>query len=142
VRAIHAWTYGFVGGDVDGYPGWDGSLRSYTSLGVDVSELRRAAEGLLEREVASVGGDDGLVVEREVVQGTAGDVLVRAVGPDDLLVVGSRGHGGFGGLLTGSVSQQCVHHARCPVVVVHAPSPDAAGRKARATARTEAAAAA
>jgi nucleotide-binding universal stress UspA family protein len=45
-------------------------------------------------------------------------VLIDAVGEADLLVVGSRGHGGFTNLLLGSVSQQCAHHAPCPVVIV------------------------
>ncbi|MGW7446584.1 universal stress protein [Kitasatospora sp. NPDC054795] len=41
-----------------------------------------------------------------------------------LLVVGNRGYGGFTEALLGSVSQHCVHHARCPVVVVRAPEPE------------------
>jgi nucleotide-binding universal stress UspA family protein len=53
-------------------------------------------------------------------EGPAFGLLARAEGAD-LLVVGSRGRGGFTGLLLGSVSTQCVHHATCPVVVVHVP---------------------
>lgn len=114
VRAVHAWTFGYVGGSVEGYPYWGGSPGSYASLGVDLSDLHRAAEDLLERALVDVGDEaEGVEVERQVIQGAAADVLVSAVTPDDLLVVGSRGHGGFAGLLLGSVSQQCVHHAAC-----------------------------
>jgi nucleotide-binding universal stress UspA family protein len=57
-------------------------------------------------------------IERVTAEGPAARVLIDAVGEDDLLVVGSRGHGGFSSLLLGSVSQQCAHHAPCPVVIV------------------------
>ena len=50
----------------------------------------------------------------------AAQVLVDEADGADLLVVGSRGHGGFAGLLLGSVSQQCAHHAPCPVVIIRA----------------------
>jgi nucleotide-binding universal stress UspA family protein len=122
LRAVHAWMFGYIGGNVEGYPYWGGSLGMYTSLGVDLGDLHRAAEDLLERALAEAGDEtEGVEIERQVVQGPAAEVLVNAVAPDDLLVVGSRGHGGFADLLLGSVSQQCVHHARCPVVVVHQP---------------------
>jgi nucleotide-binding universal stress UspA family protein len=55
-----------------------------------------------------------------VVEGPAGEVLVRAGRAADLLVVGSRGHGAFRGLLLGSIALHCAMHAPCPVLVVHA----------------------
>ena len=141
VRAVHAWTFGYIGGSVEGYPG--GSLGSYTSLGVDLNDLHRAAEGLLEKAIADVGTEtEGIEIERQVVEGPAAGVLVQAASPRDLLVVGSRGHGGFAGLLLGSVSQQCVHHAPCPVVVVHATKSTAAAREPAAAAQEESRAAA
>ena len=62
--------------------------------------------------------DAGVELESSVVQGPASQALVEAADGADLLVVGSRGHGGFAGLLLGSVGQQVAHHAPCPVVIV------------------------
>jgi hypothetical protein len=63
-------------------------------------------------------GMEGLVRDPDVFQGSAAAALLRDAGNADLLVVGSRGLGGFTGLLLGSVSTQVLHHAPCPVLVV------------------------
>ena len=67
-------------------------------------------------EVISTTSD--VRVDGVVAEGPPGSVLVRARRGD---AVGSRGHGGFVGLLLDSVSQQCVTHAPCPVLVVRGP---------------------
>ena len=54
----------------------------------------------------------------KVEQGNAAQALLDESAGAELLVVGSRGHGGFAEALLGSVGQQCVHHATCPVVVI------------------------
>jgi nucleotide-binding universal stress UspA family protein len=61
------------------------------------------------------------VIHVTAVLGSAADALIRESGGADLLVVGSRGHGGFSSMLLGSTSMQCVLHASCPVTVVHSP---------------------
>jgi len=62
--------------------------------------------------------DPNVVIRPSVVAGHAAEVLVRAACGADLLVVGSRGLGGFAAALLGSVSQHCVHRAPCPVLVI------------------------
>jgi nucleotide-binding universal stress UspA family protein len=59
-----------------------------------------------------------VIIESQVVEGHPAPVLIKASRGADLLVVGSRGHGEFAGMLLGSVSDHCVSHAACPVVVV------------------------
>lgn len=78
------------------------------------------AAGALAKTVERVlGEDDARRVVQRVMKGRPAKVLTDAAGDADLLVVGSRGHGGFTGLLLGSVSQHVIAHAGCPVVVVH-----------------------
>jgi nucleotide-binding universal stress UspA family protein len=74
---------------------------------------------MLRETVERVRSDHPAVnVKTAVIEGPPARVLVDLSADADLLVVGSRGRGGFSELLLGSVSQQCVHHARCPVTVV------------------------
>jgi nucleotide-binding universal stress UspA family protein len=61
---------------------------------------------------------EGVEIEKKVVEGEAAPALIEAARNASMLVVGSRGMGGFSGLLLGSVSQQCAHHATCTLVIV------------------------
>ena len=95
---------------------------SYPSLewgGSDVRTLHRAAEDLIEDATSEVTAEgEAVEIERRVIEGAPRAVLVEESRDADLLVVGSRGHADF----PGSVSQQCAHHAECPVVIVRASS--------------------
>lgn len=82
-------------------------------------EFPRFAEQALTQAVDEVFGPDHPAwLRTRVVAGHAAQVLVDASANADLLVVGSRGYGGFADALLGSVSTYCVHHAHCPVVVI------------------------
>jgi nucleotide-binding universal stress UspA family protein len=77
------------------------------------------AEALVNDAVAKVrAGHPQLTVRTEVVEGHPAPVLIDASRTADLLVIGSRGHGEFAGMLLGSVSEHCVTNAHCPVVVM------------------------
>lgn len=109
LRIVHAWTLPAVTGGLGGIA---------ATPSVDYLEhLRAEAERVVDRALAEFPAGVRPPIERRVVRGTPSAVLIEASQDADLLVVGSRGRGGFAGLLLGSVSQQCAHHARCPVVI-------------------------
>jgi nucleotide-binding universal stress UspA family protein len=85
---------------------------------LEESDFGRFAATTLDNSIGAVVSADSSVSIRPVVrEGNAAQVLLDAARGADLLVVGSRGYGGFTEALLGSVSQHCVHHAPCPVVI-------------------------
>lgn len=102
------WPTGFSAG-----AGWAGITPEL------IEDFQKLAEQRLEEACTAVApAFDGLEVKRTVVEGVPAQALIEAADDADLLVVGTRGHGGFAGLLLGSVSQQCAHHSPCPIVIV------------------------
>jgi nucleotide-binding universal stress UspA family protein len=87
-----------------------------------IEDLSTEAETSLTQVLAEEGvaSTDAVAVSTVVAEGAAAAALLETATDADLLVVGSRGHGGFTGMLLGSVSQHVVSHAPCPVVVVRA----------------------
>jgi nucleotide-binding universal stress UspA family protein len=81
-------------------------------------QAREAAEAVVADAVETARKDGVVDVDGRVAQGNAAEILVRAGEGADLLVVGSRGLGGFAGLVLGSVSEQVMHHAHVPTLVV------------------------
>ena len=112
LEAVHAWEFSYAW--IDGY-----------TPDVDrwAAQAEEAAHVCLDGALAEAMGRQPCYVEvtRTVVEGSPAKALLDRAKDADALVVGSRGRGGFTGLLLGSVSQQCVHHARVPVVVVPEP---------------------
>lgn len=87
------------------------------------------AANMLEKAVSdTLGPDPGIPVVTQVVEGHPAQVLIAMCQAADLLVVGSHGHGWFDGMLLGSVSQHCVQHACCPVLVVRPRASRGGGR--------------
>jgi nucleotide-binding universal stress UspA family protein len=79
---------------------------------------QRTAEELVEDIKEVLGENPAVVVQPRVKQGTPAKVLIEESVDADLLVVGTRGHGGFRGLVLGSVSQHVAGYAQCSVTVV------------------------
>jgi nucleotide-binding universal stress UspA family protein len=107
VDVVHAWHLPYVG------------AQPYTLTMVATDEMEDAARRVLDHGVEGVDSRGlALPLEPILVEGGASHWLLESAKGADLVVVGSRGRGGFSGLLLGSVSQQLMHHAGCPVVVV------------------------
>ena len=105
VVAVTSWRYPAAYGLA---PGAEGAF-----------DFEANAKNALAEALAEVSGLEPDVPVRPLVAcGVAAEVLLREARGADLLVVGSRGHGGFASALLGSVSLYCVLHAHCPVLVL------------------------
>jgi nucleotide-binding universal stress UspA family protein len=111
VRVVHAWTIPAL--TMTGV----GMVPTYVEV---EDELAANAATSIREELERVGKSaEGVEIEQRVVKDDAGGALVGLSADADLLVVGSRGRGAVASAMLGSVSQACLHHASCPVAVVH-----------------------
>ena len=107
VQAVAAWQDPVV------YDGW-------VPTPADGDAIAASTKTILTNTVAEVTGTGGQPVDVRVAvaEGPAAQVLMTAAEGAELLVVGSRGRGGFAGMVLGSVSQHCVQHPPCAVAVI------------------------
>ena len=103
--------------------GYWGSGVVYPEDHAVAEHARRTAQLEVEKVLASLGESRPQSVTVQVVSGTPAHELLSAAKGADMIVVGSRGAGGFTRLLMGSVSTQVSHHAHCPVVIIPAGRP-------------------
>jgi nucleotide-binding universal stress UspA family protein len=104
-------------------PGWSGMLVMPT-YEQDLVAARDAAQEAIAKAAAELGGEVPPSVTVQAYVGVPAPILIRESQDAELLVVGSRGAGGFARLMAGSVCTQAVHHARCPVVTIPGPCED------------------
>ncbi|MFE4968184.1 universal stress protein [Streptomyces sp. NPDC056660] len=111
---------GLVEGTVEAIAAWElQGLQNWSGPAVDMDFDADEARQRMEQELTEVlGADTAGSVAAHLVHGNAADILLRASQGAEVLVVGSRGRGGFARALLGSVSQHVSQHASCPVVIV------------------------
>jgi nucleotide-binding universal stress UspA family protein len=130
LRVVHAYQSPYVPG-AGAELGATGGMAVPVVYGENGEELRQAVEtearNLIDNALRRADGEstDGLGIERVAAEGPPVQMLIASARDAELLVLGSRGRGGFLGLLLGSVSQQCAQHPPCPVVIL--PPPEEAG---------------
>ena len=108
-RALIAWTYPVM-------YGMEGGVYA-----VEPATLETSASVALDEAIVAAFPDvaDQVKITRFTIGGPPAETLIEESKRAALLVIGARGHGGFMGLLLGSISSQVVKHAHCPVLVVH-----------------------
>ncbi|HUB38380.1 MAG TPA: universal stress protein [Streptosporangiaceae bacterium] len=135
-REALAWAVGqaqLTGASVEAVTAWHcpvviGGIPYAPLTVLEEADFGRFAATTLSNAIsAAVGKDAPVKISSTVRQGNAAQVLLDAANRADLLVVGSRGHGGFTQALLGSVSQHCVHHSTCPVVIIRCKDGRSAG---------------
>jgi len=121
-KAALAWAVRqarLTGATVDAVIAWEIPSTYGFTMPVGGVDFEGTAAQVAADAIAEVSrADEPVTIRTKVVQGHPARVLLDASAGAELLVIGSRGHGGFVEALLGSVGQHCVHHATCPVVVI------------------------
>jgi nucleotide-binding universal stress UspA family protein len=98
--------------------GWYGGVASYADDPARTLEAREAAQAETDKVLAGLDGPHPDTVTVTAVHGFPVAELISAGQDADMIVLGSRGTGGFARLVMGSVSSQVVQHAHCPVLII------------------------
>ena len=109
LRVMHVWHYPYATSEA-------GAMMAPPELAFE-----EGARALVDAAVADLD-TQGVVVEKIVREGGVAQQLLEEAKTADLLVVGARGHGGFAGLILGSVATHCTRHAQIPTIVVPQPN--------------------
>jgi nucleotide-binding universal stress UspA family protein len=97
---------------------WTGNPLTVPGADQAIQHAKQAAEEAVAKAASGITGPQPTLVDVHVFVGFPAEALVEASRDADLVVVGSRGTGGFATLVLGSVPSQVAHHAACPVVIV------------------------
>ena len=99
---------------------WTSNPEIYPADAPEAEKMRQSAQELVQKLVGASGGSEPASITVRAVSGIAAQELIKASNESDLVVVSSRGGGGFARLMLGSTSGQVVQHSACPVVVIPA----------------------
>jgi nucleotide-binding universal stress UspA family protein len=110
-----------TGGNLIAIISWEAPVRYGMEFANEPKDWEQLARSTLASALAELGELGDTEITQLVVHGHPAGVLTAASAEADLLVVGSRGHGGFVGMLLGSISEYVIAHAECPVLVVRHP---------------------